>query len=92
MAILCNSRGSSSWSKYSAGIGVPMLINAWFDETSKGKAMGIAYAGGSIGNIFLQQLVVRTYKLKRLCSLILYIWFSSTNSYNSNNIIYDKNA
>ena len=28
-----------------AGIGVPMLINAWFDETSKGKAMGIAYAG-----------------------------------------------
>lgn len=43
-----------------AGIGVPMLINAWFDETSKGKAMGIAYAGGSIGNIFLQQLVVRT--------------------------------
>lgn len=43
-----------------AGIGVPMLINAWFDETSKGKAMGIAYAGGSIGNIFLQQLVTRT--------------------------------
>ena len=43
-----------------SGIGVPILLNSWFDKTSKGKAMGIAYAGGSIGNIFLQQLVVGT--------------------------------
>ena len=47
-----------------SGIGVPMLINAWFDETSKGKAMGLAYAGGSIGNVFLQQLVVGTISSK----------------------------
>ena len=40
-----------------SGIGIPMLLNSWFDETIKGKAMGMAYAGGSIGNIFLQQLV-----------------------------------
>lgn len=43
-----------------SGIGIPMLLNSWFDETTKGKAMGIAFAGGSIGNIFLQQLVMRS--------------------------------
>ena len=37
-------------------IGVPLLINGWFDELSKGKAMGLAFAGGSIGNIFLQSM------------------------------------
>lgn len=41
-----------------SSIGVPLIINAWFDEKIKGKAMGIAFAGGSIGNIFLQQMVV----------------------------------
>ena len=43
-----------------SGIGIPMLLNSWFDENTKGKAMGMAFAGGSIGNIFLQQLVTRT--------------------------------
>jgi len=43
-----------------SGIGIPMLLNSWFDENTKGKAMGLAFAGGSIGNIFLQQLVMRT--------------------------------
>ena len=47
-----------------SGIGVPILLNSWFDKTSKGKAMGIAYAGGSIGNVFLQQLVVGTISSK----------------------------
>ena len=47
-----------------SGIGVPLILNAWFDEASKGKAMGLAYAGGSIGNIFLQQLVVGTISSK----------------------------
>ena len=40
-----------------SSIGVPLLINKWFDEESKGKAMGIAFAGSGLGNIFLQQLV-----------------------------------
>lgn len=40
-----------------SAIGVPLIINAWFGEEVKGKAMGLAFAGGSIGNIFLQQLV-----------------------------------
>lgn len=43
-----------------SGIGIPMLLNSWFDETTKGKAMGIAFAGGSVGNIFLQQLVMKS--------------------------------
>ena len=40
-----------------SSIGVPLLINSWFDEVSKGKAMGLAFAGSGLGNIFLQQLV-----------------------------------
>ena len=43
-----------------SGIGVPILINAWFDGKTRGKALGLAFAGGSIGNIFLQQLVIRS--------------------------------
>ncbi|MBC5997825.1 MFS transporter [Romboutsia ilealis] len=38
-----------------SAIGVPTLINAWF-KVNKGTAMGIAYSGGGIGNIFLQIL------------------------------------
>ena len=41
-----------------SSIGVPLLINRWFDEETKGKAMGLAFAGSGLGNIFLQQLVV----------------------------------
>ena len=43
-----------------SAIGVPLLVNAWFDGNTRGKALGIAFAGGSIGNIFLQQLVIRS--------------------------------
>ncbi len=38
-----------------SAIGVPTLINAWF-KVNKGKALGIAFCGGGIGNIFLQIL------------------------------------
>ena len=41
-----------------SAIGVPLLINAWFDDAGRGKALGIAMAGGSIGNIFMQATVV----------------------------------
>lgn len=43
-----------------SAIGVPLLINSWFDGNVRGKALGIAFAGGSIGNIFMQQLVMRS--------------------------------
>ncbi len=38
-----------------SSIGVPMLISTWFTE-NKGFALGLAFCGGGIGNIFLQQL------------------------------------
>ena len=39
-----------------SGIGVPYLINSWFPKEGRGKALGIAFSGGSIGNVFLQQI------------------------------------
>ena len=54
-------------------IGVPLLINGWFDELSKGKAMGLAFAGGSIGNIFLQQLTA--FSLKNYGASQSYLYF-----------------
>lgn len=39
-----------------SGLGVPYLIGTWFDEHNKAKALGIAFAGGSIGNFFLQPI------------------------------------
>lgn len=39
-----------------SGIGVPYLINSWFPKEGRGKALGIVFSGGSIGNVFLQQI------------------------------------
>lgn len=39
-----------------SGLGVPYVINHWFPQEGRGKALGIAFAGGSIGNIFLQSI------------------------------------
>lgn len=39
-----------------SGLGVPYIINNWFPKTGRGKALGIAFSGGSIGNVFLQQI------------------------------------
>ena len=39
-----------------SGLGVPYVINNWFPKEGRGKALGIAFAGGSIGNIFLQKI------------------------------------
>ncbi len=41
-----------------SAIGVPVLINAWFQE-KRGLALGLAFAGGGLGNIILQQIVPR---------------------------------
>ena len=41
-----------------SAIGVPLLVKAWFKE-NKGIAMGIAFSGSGIGNIFLQQIAAR---------------------------------
>lgn len=39
-----------------SSIGVPVLLTSWFDDNTRGKTMGIVFAGGGLGNIFLQQL------------------------------------
>lgn len=39
-----------------SGLGVPYLIGTWFDEKTKAQALGVAFAGGSIGNFFLQPI------------------------------------
>lgn len=41
-----------------SAIGVPLLINSWF-KNNKGMAIGLAFSGGGIGNIFLQQIAAR---------------------------------
>ena len=44
--------------------GVPWVINHWFPGNDRGIALGIAFCGGSIGNIFLQpftQLLLKHY-------------------------------
>ena len=33
---------------------VPWVINHWFPAKGRGAALGVAFCGGSIGNIFLQ--------------------------------------
>ncbi len=39
-----------------SALAVPYLIQQWFPKKGRGKALGIAFAGGSIGNVFLQQI------------------------------------
>lgn len=39
-----------------SGLGVPYLVATWFDEKTKAQALGVAFAGGSIGNFFLQPI------------------------------------
>lgn len=41
-------------STFFSGQGVPCVINHWFPAKGRGAALGIAFCGGSIGNIFLQ--------------------------------------
>lgn len=43
-------------STFFSGQGVPWVINHWFPGNGRGTALGIAFCGGSIGNIFLQPL------------------------------------
>lgn len=47
-----------------SGIGVPYLINSWFPKEGRGKALGIAFSGGSIGNVFLQQITSQMLALR----------------------------
>ncbi|MGL5821667.1 MAG: conjugated bile salt MFS transporter [Sarcina sp.] len=39
-----------------SSIGVPLVVSNWFSEEVRGKALGLTFAGGAFGNMFLQQL------------------------------------
>ena len=39
-----------------SSLGVPFIINNWFPAKGRGQALGIAFSGGALGNVFLQQL------------------------------------
>ncbi|MEY8441708.1 conjugated bile salt MFS transporter [Lactobacillaceae bacterium 24-114] len=43
-------------STFFSGQGVPWVVNHWFPAKGRGAALGIAFCGGSIGNIFLQPI------------------------------------
>ena len=58
-----------------SSIGIPLLINSWFDDTTKGKALGLAFAGSGLGNIFLQQMTA--YSLVNFGSSKSYLMFGA---------------
>ncbi|MGL4654534.1 MAG: conjugated bile salt MFS transporter [Sarcina sp.] len=41
-----------------SSIGIPTIINTYFSDKNKGTVLSLAFAGGSIGNIILQELVI----------------------------------
>ena len=49
-----------------SGLGVPYVINNWFPGKGRGKALGIAFSGGSIGNVFLQTITSKVLESKGL--------------------------
>lgn len=40
------------------GLSLPVMMGRWFPGEGRGTALGIALAGGSLGNVFLQPIVV----------------------------------
>ncbi|WP_301055319.1 conjugated bile salt MFS transporter [Lactobacillus hominis] len=71
-------------STFFSGQGVPWVINHWFPYKGRGVALGIAFCGGSIGNIFLQpitQKVLQNYmtgntKTGHLTSMAPFFYFA----------------
>lgn len=60
-----------------SAIGVPLMINAWFGKKIKGKMLGLAFAGGSLGNIFLQRFVAAS--LMDYGYKASYFWFGAVS-------------
>lgn len=56
-------------------LGAPILINSWFGEKLKGRALGLTFAGGSIGNIVIQSVVVRILSNPEQGYKFAYFWF-----------------
>lgn len=57
-----------------ASLGAPVLINAWFGEQVRGRALGLVFAGGSIGNIVIQSAIVRVLSNPNMGYKFAYFW------------------
>lgn len=60
-----------------SGLGVPYIINNWYPGDGRGGALGIAFAGGAIGNVFLQQIT--SILLSRVGESTTYIIFGAVS-------------
>ncbi len=58
-----------------SGLGVPYVINNWFPKKGRGKALGIAFSGGSIGNTFWCGTKYTTF-IYTLCNKQLWVFIS----------------
>lgn len=54
-------------------LGVPYVITNWFPKKGRGIALGVAFSGGSIGNVFLQEIT--SYMLASKGSSYSYVVF-----------------
>lgn len=71
-------------STFYSGQGVPWVINHWFPDEGRGVALGLAFCGGSVGEIFLQpitQAILRSFmvggaKTGHLTSMMPFFIFS----------------
>lgn len=57
-----------------ASLGAPVLINAWFGEQVRGRALGLVFAGGSIGNIVIQSAIVQVLSNPNMGYKFAYFW------------------
>lgn len=57
-----------------ASLGAPVLINAWFGEKVRGRALGLVFAGGSIGNIVIQSAIVQVLSNPNMGYKFAYFW------------------
>ena len=55
-------------------LGAPMLMNSWFGEKLRGRALGLTFAGGSIGNIVIQSLIVKVLSNPEQGYKFAYLW------------------
>lgn len=57
-----------------SSLGAPMLINSWFGDKLRGRALGLTFAGGSIGNIVIQSSIVRVLSNPAQGYKFAYLW------------------
>lgn len=57
-----------------SSLGAPLLINSWFGDNLKGRVLGLTFAGGSIGNIVIQSVIVKVLSNPAMGYKFAYFW------------------